>query len=162
MSKIIISITILFFLAGCAIAPAVRPTIQDTKIINAPFDKVWSAIVATLSERALPIKTIEKENGVITTDFVIFASGSWAEEAIDKIAVKPSCFPWFFCFWDGGRYTVSIFATKDGESTTRVKITTHIEAFEKYLTPAPGKWMVCYSNGTIERQIFTDVKAKIW
>ena len=153
MGKIIISITILFFLAGC-VTPAVRPTIQDTVTINAPFDKVWSAIIATLSERALPIKTIEKESGVVATDFIIFASGFWAQEAIDEIAVRPSC---FLCLWDGGRYTVRIFVTKDGESETRIKITTHIEAFDKSWLG----WLVLYSNGTIERRIFDAIKAKI-
>ena len=157
MGKLIISITILFFLAGC-VTPAVRPTIQDTKIIDAPFDKVWSALIATLSERALPIKAIEKESGVVTTDFVVFASGRTSYEigkAIDEVAVKPSG----LLIWSRAMYKVSIFATKAGEDATNIKITTHIQAFEVF---AFENWVVLYSNGTIERGIFTDVKAKIW
>ncbi|MCL4510012.1 MAG: hypothetical protein M1470_02945 [Bacteroidetes bacterium] len=141
-------------LAGCASVP-VPPAIQDTEIINAPFDKVWSAIVGTLAEQSLPIQSIDKASGLVTTQFVVFANGILAQRAIDKVAVKPSS---LLYTWSGGRYMLSIFVTKSGENQTRVKITTHIEAFENNVTYS---WMICYSNGTIENQLFNAIKAKI-
>lgn len=150
----LIAVLVVFFLVGCATV-AVRPTIQDTEIIDAPFDKVWGALIATLSEQSLPIETIEKESGLVTTKFVTFASGFMAERAINEVAVKPSG---LLYTWSNARYTVSVFVTKSGENTTRVKITSHIEAFENNVTKS---WMVCYSNGVIEKRIFDSIEAKI-
>jgi len=142
-------------LAGCATTQMVKPTIQDTDVIQAPFDKVWGAVVATLAEMALPIESIEKESGLVTTKFVTFASGILAEKEIDRIAQRP---PVLLAIWSQGRYTVSIFVTSIDENTTKIKITTHIEAFENNLTKS---WHVCYSKGVIERQILVSVRLKI-
>jgi len=141
-------------LAGCAPPQMVKPTIQDTVVIQAPFDKVWGAIVSTLAEMALPIESIEKESGLITTKFVTFASGIFAEKKIDRIAQKP---PLFLASWSQGRYTLSVFVAPVGEDATKIKITAHIEAFER----TTKGWHVCYSKGVIEKQIFDSVKSKI-
>lgn len=44
---------VLSFLAGCATV-VVRPTIQDTEIIDALFGKARSTLIATLAEPAFP------------------------------------------------------------------------------------------------------------
>lgn len=148
-------VLLLVIFTGCATTQMVRPTIQDTDAIQAPFDKVWGAVVATLAEMALPIEAIEKESGLVTTKFVTFASGILAQNEIDRIAQRPSV---FLGTWSQGRYTVSIFVTSSGENTTRVKITIHIEAFEDNVTKG---WYVCYSKGVIEQRIFDSVRSKI-
>jgi len=155
MKKFFIINTVCFiFIIGCATVP-VRPTIQDTQIINAPFDKVWEALVATLAEMGLPIESIEKESGIVTTDFVIFASGLATEKVLGKVAVYPTS---LLYIWSTARYKLSIFAIKKGEDATKVKITTHIEAYESNVT---HNWMVCYSKGVIEKRIFESIKMKI-
>lgn len=51
-------------LNGCATTQMVKPTIKDSEVIQAPFDRVWEALIATLAEKALPIESIEKESGL--------------------------------------------------------------------------------------------------
>lgn len=141
---------------GCATTQMVRPTIQDTDVIHASFNKVWGAVVATLAEMALPIESIERGSGLVTTKFVTFDSGLIADKQIDPIAQRPSI---FLGIWSqGGRYTLSIFVTSSGENTTKIKITTYIEEFENNVTKS---WHACYSKGVIEKQIFDSVRSKI-
>jgi len=139
-----------FYLVGCA--PMARPTIQDTEIIAAPFEKVWDALVSTLSEQFIPIKTIDKGSGLIVTEFVTFPR---SQKPIDEIAVKPS--GWLY-IWTHIRYAFSIYVTKSGENTTRVKITSSVECYENNV--AHG-WVLCYSKGVLEKEIFDSIKAKI-
>lgn len=139
--------------AGCA-SNAVRPTIKDTEVANVSFDKTWGAIVATLSEKSYPIQTVDKASGLITTQLVVFADGIMAQNEIDRIAVRPSG---FLYTWSGGRYSINVYAVQIDSNRTRIKITTHIEAFENNVT---HQWMVCYSNGQIEAELFNAIKMK--
>lgn len=143
------------FLIGCATTQIVKPTIQDTDIIQASFDETWKAVIATLSEMALPIEAVEKDSGLVTTKFVNFASG-WGEwKKLNGVAEVPKV---MFATWSQGKYTLNIFVTSLGENTTKVKVTTHIEAYEDNVT---NSWHVCYSKGIIESQIFNSVRSKI-
>jgi hypothetical protein len=151
--KVALILLVVPFLAGCA-SVAVRPTIQDTEIINAPFDTVWKAMVGTLAEQSIPIQSIDKASGDVTTKFVIFAYGNRTEKEIDNLAVKPA--GWMHD-WCAGRHKLDIFVTESGTNETTVKVTTHFEAFENNIERT---WMVCYSNGVIEKQLFVAIKKK--
>ena len=69
-------------MVGCR-TYGVRPTIQDTEIINAPFDKVWEALIATITKRGYSIEAVEKTSGLLTTQLFEFSP-----MVIDSIAVK--------------------------------------------------------------------------
>jgi hypothetical protein len=153
MKKIILVLFVI--LMGCATTPANKPTIKDTETIQAPFDEVWRATVSTLAEMALPIESIEKEKGLITTRYVRFTSGWAAPKEIDLVAQKPSV---FLGTWSAGRYTLTVLARANGKDSTKVKITTYIEAFEEYMT---RDWHTCYSKGVIEKQIFDSIELMV-
>jgi len=156
MRKIYLLVVLLAaILASCSTTQMVRPNIQYAVVIQDSFDRVWGPVVATLAEMALPIESIEKESGLVSTKFVTFASGILAQKEIDRIFQRPSV---FLGTWSQGRYTLSIFVTSSGENTTKIKITTHIEAFEDNVTKS---WHICYSKGVIEKQIFDSVRSKI-
>ena len=144
----------LICLSSCVTVP-IKPTIEDSITLQSSFNKVWTATVATLPEKALPIEVIEKESGLITTKFVIFTDGLIAQKAIDRVSQRPSV---FMGTWEKGRYTLSIFITSEGENTTKVKITIYIEAYEGNVTKS---WNVCYSKGVIEKDIFEVIKSKV-
>lgn len=149
-----VTLFLLVILAGCATAPADKPPIKDAQTIQAPFDEVWRATVSTLAEMALPIESMDKGNGSITIGVVRFTGGWAAPKEINRVAKKPSV---FLGTWSAGRYTLSLFVRPNGEDATRVKITTHIEAYEDYIT---GKWHTCRSKGVIEKQIFDSIELK--
>jgi hypothetical protein len=142
-------------LLACATTQAIRPQIYNSATFSAPFDEVWSALISTLAEQALPIESVEKESGLITTKFVTFASGLLADERIDYYTVKPSG---LLNVWNQGRYTISAFVTPSGEEAAVVRITTHIEAYESNVSKS---WHVCYSKGVLEREIFNSIRSQI-
>jgi len=123
--------------------------------MGAPFDRVWRATVSTLAEMALPIESMDKGSGLITARSVIFTGGWAAPKEIDRVAQKPSV---FLGTWSAGKYTLSVYVRPNGKDSARVKITTHIEAYEDYMT---GKWHTCYSKGVIEKEIFDSIASKI-
>ena len=59
------------FLAACASAPAPR-TIVNSFAIDAGYDSVWSALIETFAELQLPIDNMEKDSGLVTTDWIEF------------------------------------------------------------------------------------------
>jgi starvation-inducible outer membrane lipoprotein len=150
-----IAVFSLVLLASCATKPPVKPTIKDTQIMQAPFDRVWTATVSTLAEMALPIESMDKGSGLITTRSVMLTGGWAAPKEIDRVAQKPSV---FLGIWSAGKYTLRVFVRPNGKDSAKVKITTHIEAYEDYMT---GKWYTCYSKGVIEKEIFDSIASKI-
>ncbi len=146
---------LLAILVGCATTPADKPTIKDTQVIRASFDEVWRATVSTFAEMALPIQSIDKGNGSITTGIVRFTSGWAAPKEIDRVARKPSV---LLGTWSAGRYTLSVLVRSSAKDSTEVKVTARIEAYEEYMTK---DWHICYSKGVIEKQIFDSIELKV-
>jgi len=142
-------------LSGCATTSVVRPVIQDSYLVEAPYDKAWSAIVATAAEKSLPVKSIEKDSGLLTTDFVTLANGYSTDNQLKLVAQKPSI---FLGVWEGARYALSIYATPQGEGSTKIKITSQIQGYESNVTK---QWHVCYSTGTLEEEFFISVRSKL-
>ena len=144
---------------GCAASQqmAARAPVQSSERFPAPYDKVWAATVGALADDGAPIQAIEKESGLITTQFVQFASGLNADKQLATIAYKPQG-AGFLSIWSMGRYTLSLHVTKETDSTSVVKVTPHIEAYERNVTNA---WHVCDSNGNLERRTFRTISAKL-
>jgi len=139
---------------GCATA-ALQPTIQNTITVDATFDQVWAAVVSTIADISMPIESIEKDSGLITTKPVIFASGYEIRGDIEQVAEMR-----FFlgAMWKQGRYSFNVFVSSIGENTTKIKVNSQIEAYEASMTK---RWHVCYSKGVIEKQIFDSIRAKL-
>jgi len=153
----ILCFVVMFFLCGCATTSSVSDTepIQNTFEINKPFNSVWKAIVATFAEHSYPIKAIEKDSGLITTDFIVFADGIMADDEIKGISKRPSL---FMGTWTGGRYTISIYAQQIDSKITKIKITPHIEAYESNLS---NSWHTCNSKGVLEKEIYDFIMDKL-
>lgn len=141
---------------GCATGKVIIPEIQNDYEIEADFETVWLAVVESLAERSSPIEAIEKESGLITTSFVSFFSGRGQKAELDRIAAKPNY--GFMATWSRGRYKFNVFVRSKSDGTTLVKITSHIEAFESTINE---DWIVCFSRGVIEDDLFDLIKAKI-
>jgi hypothetical protein len=150
-----ITVFLLVILASCATKQPVKPVIEATQIMQAPFDRVWTATVSTLAEMALPIESMDKGSGLITTRSLRFTGGWAAPKEINRVAKKPSV---FLGTWSAGRYTLSLFVRPNGKDVTKVKITAHIEAYEDYMT---GTWHTCHSKGVLEKQIFDSIELKV-
>ena len=119
-------IFLLSMLISCATTPAKRVEIVYKEIFPTSFDKTWYAIIEILSERAMPIEAEEKDSRIITTKFINFASGLTATNTVKRVANTPVG---TLTSFENGRYTLKAFVTPVGESSTRVSLTCHIEAF---------------------------------
>lgn len=142
-----------FIVAGCG-SPAVRLQITDTDVIEAPFDDVWAAVVASLAERDFTIEAIEKESGLITTKHMIFLDGIYTQRELERVATMPSN-P--LATWVQARLSINVFV-KAAAGGTKVKITTNIEAYDSNVSK---RWHPCYSKGVIEQQIFDQIRASL-
>jgi hypothetical protein len=80
-TKIFIMGLVCLCLTYCATAPAPR-TIVNSFAIEEDYDAVWSALIETFAELQLPIDNMEKDSGLITTDWIEF-TGQTNEDYCD-------------------------------------------------------------------------------
>lgn len=152
-----VSIFLAFVLiSGCATAPKpVRP-VDDTAFYLARLDKVWDAAIATLAEESIPVDSMNKERGVISTKFVNYSVGPQAHHDIDAIAQKPSAAR--LAIWSQVGYTLNILITPINDMSTKVKVTAHIEAYDRNVSQ---EWHECISNKVIENRIIEKIRTQL-
>ena len=147
----------IFLLAGCASAPKQTATFPDnTAFYLARFDKVWDSVIAALNAESIPIDSMEKSKGIITTKFVNYSVGPQAHYELAAIAERPSAAR--LAIWSQAGYNLSILVTPINEMSTKVKVTAHIEAYDKNVTQ---EWHECISKGVIESGIIEKVRAQL-
>jgi len=156
MKNIFFVLSVFSLLSGCATTPTIpNEPIQDTIIIDKSYNTVWKAVINVVTEFKDPIKVVEKDSGLITTDFVIYANGFLAENDIKRLCYLPKI---MLSDWVIGKYFYTINISKIDESKTQIKIITHLESFEKRMT---GKWYLCESRGVIENNIFNKLREEL-
>jgi hypothetical protein len=151
----LIVIVLILTLSGCASTPDPRPK-EDTAFYLARYDKTWEAALMTLQEESIPIENMEKEKGLITTKFVNYSVGPQAHHELEKIAQKPSATR--LAIWSQVGYTLSILVTPINDMSTKVKVTAHIEAYDKNVTQ---EWHECLTNSVIEDAILEKIRDQL-
>ncbi len=146
----------MLFLMGCASTPHPVKAIDDTAFYLARFDKVWDASLATLAAEQIPLDNMNKEKGILLTKFVNYSVGPQAHHEIGAIAQKPSAAR--LAFWSQVGYTLSILITPINDMSTKVKVTAHIEAYDKNVSQ---EWHECISNKVIENRIIEKIRAQL-
>jgi hypothetical protein len=144
------------FLSGCAsVSRPARPA-EDSAYCLASFNKVWDASVMALAEEHIPVDTLSKDKGVISTKFVNYSMGPKAHYELDAIAEKPSAAR--LAIWSQVGYTLSILITPVTDMGTQIKVTAHIEAYDKNISQ---EWHRCVSKKVIESRIVEKIKAQL-
>jgi hypothetical protein len=143
MKKIFFSAVMLFLFTSCVTVRERGDTSLPTwRTFHARFDRVWGVLVSEISSFAV-IKTIDKTNGLITTEPLKMGSGLMSEILLKLYAHRPSK---FLGTWDDGRTVLSFLATSKGSSTT-VRITARFTGFESNVTHS---WMEWPTRGVLE------------
>ena len=149
-------------LSGCAYTqPKTMPHLPPVNefVFDATFDRVWAAVLDRSTEKSWPIKVVDKASGFLTTDYVSLGNGADGWKNAKAVAYEP---PGGFLnsyTWRGGaRLTTTIFVSKIDNSKTRVKIVTHLEAFEDNVSQ---KWFPWESNGANEIELAAYIKNKL-
>jgi hypothetical protein len=112
MDKIFFSIPFIL-LCGCATIQPTVPIESRHRTYTESFNKVWNIVIEMLNEDSLPISILDKDSGVISTNFVI--TGAWSVTKKDSI-LEPDA-----------KYTLNILVKKINENTTELTINPHIE-----------------------------------
>lgn len=154
MKKMTVLFVLALISAGCA-QPFIKPKIENSKTFQASYDSVWKAVVEVFAEETYPIKAVEKESGIISTDFIEFPNPQNPNSEFYKLAVRPD---WWASLWRSARYTVNAFVFSKEPNLTTVKVNTHIEAFE-YNTS--NQWHICYSTGVTEKSLLRLIDTKV-
>ena len=146
MRNIISCAAMLFLFTGCVTGPEGGHTSLSTwRTFHAGFDRVWSVLVSEISSFAV-IKTIDRTNGLITTEPLKVGAGLMSEMVLKKYAHRPTN---VLGIWDAGRAVLSFFANSQGSSTT-VRITAHFAGFE---TNVIHSWMEWTTKGVLENEL---------
>ena len=157
MKKIIALFTsiIVVIISGCATMPKSPPqTMQRiSATINAPKDKVWSLIISEIGLE-FPVQALEKESGLITTQFVSIPVG-FNNSGMERYVFKPGG---WLATWRGLRMKMSVLVVEIDTNTTMITIRAHYEAFENNVTHS---WIVAETNGSVENRIITSIESKI-
>jgi hypothetical protein len=156
----ILALSLITLLVACA-TPGVQPTktsIDKSRVYNAPYDKVWSAIIAGVAESNLSITTLEKDSGIIAISNTIY-DPTWANEGTrgSVLGVSDQVMERIANF--------NILATRQGPDQTRVQVNSSFKMNVRHgngsqAIPFTYQWQQAYSNGTLEQKIILDGVAR--
>jgi len=148
--KFLVLIAVFVFLYSCATAPKAR-VIQNSFPIDASYDTVWSALIETFAEMQFPIDNMEKDSGLIVTDWINIR-GEGNEGCCD-------------CGGLGVNTEVSreakfnVFVKKVSENSCEVKVNCQFQQGYRF-GDGPIYVRECVSTGNLEGRIFDSVETK--
>jgi hypothetical protein len=143
MKRTLFPAVMLFLLTSCVTVRERDDTsLRTWRTFHAGFDRMWGVLVSEISSFAV-IKTIDKTNGLITTEPLRLGSGLMSEILLKLYAHRPSN---VVGTWDDARAVLSFSATSKGSSTT-VRITARFTGFESNVTHS---WIEWPTKGVLE------------
>jgi hypothetical protein len=116
------------------------PEIENQRTFPQDFDKIWTALIETLSDQQWPLETIDKASGLVTTKTMTDSKGETM-----VCATK---------FDEAHRTSLNLFVKKT-ENGTRVKVNATFRAVRE------DQAISCYSSGAIEKAIFDGIKKNL-
>jgi len=149
-TKIFVFGLICFYLISCATAPKIRQ-IMNSFPIEESYDPVWSALIETFAELQLPIQNMEKDSGLIITDWIEF-TGQSNEDYCDcgglGINIEINRL---------GKFNV--FVKKITENSCQITVNCQYQQTISFGDNISKR--KCISTGNLEREIFDLIKEKI-
>ena len=134
MRWIALGFVILF--AGCAaFQNAPLPLEKKEKVYQADFDRTWHAVLTVLSEEKTPLRMVQKESGMIVTDFDEARTGT-------------------------RRFQLNILVTPQSTST-KVRVNSRIEALGPRREFGAREWIVEESTGEVEAGLFQKIEKEL-
>lgn len=116
------------------------PDVETQQTFPADFDKVWSALIETLSDQQFPLETIDKASGLVTTKTMTDSRGETMVCATR--------------FDEAHRTSLNLFVKKT-DGGTRVKVNATFRAMRD------DQAITCYSSGAIEKSLFDGIKKNL-
>lgn len=150
----LLALAVLALFSGCETVSTIPIQAQRTSaIFSAPKDSLWPLLVAEVG-LVYPVSAIEKDSGLISTDWVTLPAGFNNMHAASWI-VPPGG---FLATWAGLRMNMKIFAVETEPGKTQVTINCHYEAFEDNVQK---RWLVANTNGSVENSMLTKIEKQL-
>jgi len=134
-------------------APAPRQIVKAFPI-EAPFDEVWQALIESFAELQLPIQNMEKDSGLISTDWIDFTgqkNTDYADCGKHRFGIKEGS--------RSGRFNVFVKRTSDNSCEVKVNC-----MYRWTLVSLMGEFAErrsCISTGNLEAEMFELIKSKL-
>ena len=149
-TKILILLISYIFLYCYTPSPTPR-IIQNSFPIDRPFDNVWIALIETFVEMNMPIDNMEKDSGLIATDWIDF-KGQTNEEYCDcgspGIGIEVN-----------RQGKINIFVKKITQNSCEIKVSCLFQQKREF-ADSTTHTRSCVSTGNLERQIFELIISK--
>lgn len=136
----ILILGLIILLSGCATGqlawtPEQRQQIA-TRVYPLPYDKVFNAIVDRYKSKGTPLAIIDRENGIIATDYISMGG----------------------VMWDTGKAKLTISLSKLGDNLTRIGLYIHCEGYSNTLGIAATDDLITEGK---YREWFADFEKKL-
>jgi len=153
VKKVLFLLVVCFYLFGCGSLPEPR-IITNKFTINEDYDFIWTAIIETLSDLQLPIQTIEKDSGLIATDWIPFTKEAGKEYAdYGKLGLLEHA--------DTLEGKFNIFVKKITETSCEVRVNCTFEQSTRNLEGDFVRRAPCVSTGVLEADIYNSILEKV-
>lgn len=147
--------------SGCA-TPGTLPTktdISKSRTFDAPFDRVWPAIIGSVAEANLRITTLEKASGVIAIADSSYGPNSADEGTRGSVLGVPDAII-------NRSASLNIFTTSPTPDKTTVRINISLKMNIRKgngsrAFPYIYSWEEAYSNGNLEKAILDVIESRI-
>jgi hypothetical protein len=149
-------------LVACASTPPVKHSFESSKVYHADYDKVWESIIEAFARNNIPIKTLDKNSGlVVSEDQYIPFTTRYGTKIVDAE----------YCDCGGGGSLRSysdlsgkfnVFVKKLNGSDTAVQVNAFFKArVNNDLSGVPIGWQNCASTGAFEAKLFSVLDANL-
>jgi len=133
--------------SACA-TPAQTFQYDKTKTANASFDETWSRAIEVFASKNIPIKTLEKDSGIIVAENELVSTSDMAGAASCPSSVLATPF--------AGVMNFNVFVRAVGANSTNVTVNT---AYRMTYRDMNGGTIsqICNSNGSVERALLNTI-----
>jgi len=145
-------------LLGCAVTPAKTYDFNPVANIDSDYEKVWAAVIEYFVVSELPIEMIQKDSGLIVTEWMNAGDETGQMENRTICDCGPS-YAHTVLPWTRGRFSVFVRRLDDGSCDLRVTCT-----YQQYRASdqgGRGEVVGCNSTGGLEKAVQDYVLAKV-
>ena len=150
-----LSILLVLLLAvSCAKQMKTVDPIATVRVYAAPLDTVGKVLLTLMAEYDLKVIEIEREDGVIRTDFTEFeADSDMGKAALQAVSSSEQI--------QKGRFKLDVFFEEYIENSVKVRIDCTVEKFAGANAEANFHWQSQPSNGEIEKRVFATLEERL-
>jgi hypothetical protein len=169
-------------LAGCATPqwsyapPAPLAELQNVRVVNATYDRTWTALIDFVSDTFFTIEGFEKESGLLTLGFASGDASRFVDCGLLRYGEQAEPTPYGEVVQLGVRGRMNLFVERLAPEQTRVRVTARYEVSGQDLKfdftstsrdekrsrrPMPGThpMRICQPNHAAEREVLRAIES---